>query len=57
MDLSRPGRLRLGRGLFDGFKKAVAGHKNISIVTEKFGDSGVAVQPGLCRTRCRRFPT
>lgn len=39
-----------------GFKKAVASHKNITIVTEKFGDSGVAVQLGLVQNALQAFP-
>jgi protein TorT len=39
-----------------GFKKAVADHKNITIETEKFGDSGVAVQLGLVQNALQAFP-
>lgn len=40
----------------EGFKKAVAGHSNIKIVTEKFGDSGVAIQLGLIQNALQAFP-
>lgn len=39
-----------------GFKKAVSGHSNIKILTEKFGDSGVAVQLGLIQNALQAFP-
>lgn len=39
-----------------GFKKAVSSHPNIKIVTEKFGDSGVAVQLGLIQNALQAFP-
>ncbi len=31
----------------DGFKKAVKGKSNVTMLDDKFGDSGVAVQLGL----------
>jgi protein TorT len=39
-----------------GFKKAVAGHSNVKLLTEKFGDSGVAVQLGLIQNALQAFP-
>jgi periplasmic protein TorT len=39
-----------------GFKKATSGHNNISILTDKFGDSGVAVQLGLIQNALQAFP-
>jgi len=38
-----------------GFKKATTGH-NVTIVAEKFGDSGVAVQLGLIQNALQAFP-
>lgn len=40
----------------EGFKKAVANHSNIKILTEKFGDSGVAIQLGLIQNALQAFP-
>lgn len=39
-----------------GFKKATSGHKNVTILADKFGDSGVAVQFGLIQNALQAYP-
>jgi len=39
-----------------GFKKATADQKNITLLADKFGDSGVAVQLGLIQNTLQAFP-
>jgi len=40
----------------DGFKKAVKGKSNITMLDDKFGDSGVAVQLGLIQNALQAYP-
>ena len=40
----------------DGFKKAVAGKSNITLLGDKFGDLGVAVQFGLIQNALQAYP-
>ncbi len=40
----------------DGFKKAVAGKSNVTVLDDKFGDSGVAVQFGLIQNALQAYP-
>ena len=39
-----------------GFKKAVTGKRNIKVLGDKFGDSGVAVQLGLIQNALQAYP-
>jgi protein TorT len=39
-----------------GFKKAVEGKSNVSMLGDKFGDSGVAVQLGLIQNALQAYP-
>ena len=40
----------------DGFKKAVKGKSNVTMLGDKFGDSGVAVQLGLIQNALQAYP-
>ena len=40
----------------DGFKKAVKGKSNVTMLDDKFGDSGVAVQLGLIQNALQAYP-
>jgi protein TorT len=40
----------------DGFKDVIKGATNITLLTEKYGDSGVAVQLGLVQNALQAFP-
>jgi periplasmic protein TorT len=40
----------------EGFKKAVKGKSNITMLDDKFGDSGVAVQLGLIQNALQAYP-
>ena len=40
----------------DGFKQALAGHDNLKLLAEKFGDTGVSVQLGLVQNAMQAFP-
>jgi periplasmic protein TorT len=39
-----------------GFKKATSSTKNVTVLADKFGDSGVAVQLGLIQNALQAFP-
>ena len=43
-------------GFLDGFKRAVKGKSNITMLDDKFGDSGVAVQLGLIQNALQAYP-
>ena len=43
-------------GFLGGFKEGIKGVKNVELLAEKFGDSGVAVQLGLVQNALQAYP-
>ena len=43
-------------GFLGGFKEGIKGAKNVEVLAEKFGDSGVAVQLGLVQNALQAYP-
>ena len=43
-------------GFLGGFKEGIKGAKNVEVLAEKFGDSGVAIQLGLVQNALQAYP-